>query len=139
MTNHNVLYRIYNKEGALLYVGATTNPSLRFNYHAQNRLWWGEASEIKLQHCGSVDELAEAELTAIQTEKPKFNLLHSKPATWSRKPRQRRAGGGTVFQRSADDMWVGGITINGVQKRVYSRSREECEQKLEALKIEFGC
>ena len=46
--SNNILYRIFDAEQNLLYVGATTNPTLRFQYHAQNRPWWDEASEIKL-------------------------------------------------------------------------------------------
>ena len=138
MSNLNILYRIFDSQRNLLYVGATTNPSFRFSCHAHTRPWWNEASEIKLQHFGSPEELTEAELAAIRNENPRFNLMHSrKPATWSRKPRQKR-GSGTIFQRSSDGLWVGGITVNKQQRRVSARTREECERKLENLKRSVG-
>jgi hypothetical protein len=65
--------------------------------------WWDEASEIKLQRFSTLEELADAEVAAIEGEQPRYNVIHAKhtaPPTSRNKPRGRRAGKrGTVYQR----------------------------------------
>lgn len=131
-----ILYRMFSDDGELLYVGATVNPALRMRAHAQVRDWWEEVGTITLERgFSTLEALAAAELKAIKTEGPKYNLQHAQPATWSRKP--RRSDGCTLFQRSSDKLWIGGVTVNGQQKRVSSRDREECLRKLEKLREKF--
>lgn len=138
-----ILYRIFDASGALLYVGATTNPALRFNGHYHTQPWWDEAVEIKLQRLATVDELAAAELEAIETEQPRYNVLHSGrlPASWARKPR-RSPGNGSIFRRK-DGMWVASIetrTADGRrrQKRRYAKDRKTAELMLDSLKKELA-
>ena len=132
-----VLYRIFDGDNALLYVGATTNPKLRFTDHPRKD-WWTEAALITLEHCGSLDELIAAERCAIETENPVHNVIYSKPAHWARKPRGKR-GDGTVFKR-ADGYWVAGIELtpgpNGKRrlKRFVAADREVAIARCEAFK-----
>jgi predicted GIY-YIG superfamily endonuclease len=138
-----ILYRIHGEYGELLYVGATTNPSLRFNSHYHGQPWWDEATDIKLQRFATADELETAELHAIRTEHPRYNLLHSKPASWSRKPRAPR-GNGSVFRRTTDGMWVASLEVGSTkdgkrrQRRRYAKDRKTAEQKLALLRLEAG-
>lgn len=104
-----ILYRIYDDHGKLLYVGATTNPALRYSAHHHSQPWWDDAAEIKLEHLDSAEELTSAELFAIETEAPEYNLLGVRsPAVWAMKPNKRKKGEGSIFQRS-DGIWVGSL------------------------------
>lgn len=125
-----ILYRVFANDGALLYVGATTNPALRFEDHSRVQPWWPEAATITLQHCFDGDELDTEEAEAIRTENPKYNQMHSKTRRL-RKPR-REAGSGALFQRK-DGMWVGRAVIKGESKAVYSKDRGVAERKLAEL------
>ena len=106
-----VLYRILDSSGTLLYVGATTNPKLRFSAagHAGDKSWWSEVATISLQHFDDLDSLIAAEREAIESENPQHNSVYCKPAHWARKRRSER-GSGTVFQR-ADGYWVAGMEM----------------------------
>lgn len=128
-----VLYRIFGADGSLLYVGATMNPASRLQTHAKLQPWWEEASTIKLEHFASYEALIEAESEAIRTENPKYNQIHSKIPTWTRKPRGPQSEG-TFFQRSSDGLWVGRIIVNGRQKQVTSKKREDAQRKLADLR-----
>lgn len=140
-SNRNVLYRMYDSVGALLYVGATTNPESRFRTHAGTQPWWDEVTDIKVQRFDTWEELAEAEVSAIETEKPKYNLLHSKPSVWSWKPRAGR-GGGTLYRRR-DGVWIGRLELppgpdgKRRQKTVSSKNRLEARRRFEAMKAEY--
>lgn len=72
VTNRNVLYRIFDDDRALLYVGATTNPGGRLRNHARHQPWWDEASTIDLKRFDTFEELAEAEIDAITSEEPRY-------------------------------------------------------------------
>ena len=133
----HVLYRIYDSDDALLYVGATTNPGGRFRFHAASQRWWQVAAKITLEHFDGVDELAAAELAAIKAEDPRFNRMHT-DRPWVGGPR-RRNDETRVFQR-ADGMWTGVVELPAGpdrkrrQRRVYSKDRAEAERKFAELK-----
>lgn len=135
-----VLYRILDSSGTLLYVGATTNPKLRFSAagHAGDKSWWSEVATISLQHFDDLDSLIAAEREAIESENPQHNSVYCKPAHWARKRRSER-GSGTVFQR-ADGYWVAGMEMppgpNGKRriKRFVAADRDVAIQRLELFK-----
>ena len=139
MTDRYILYRVYNDTGELLYVGATTNPGIRFVSHAYSQPWWDEASNIKLQHYPNAAALDAAEIYAIATEGSRYNLIHcNNPSRWgrARKP-HRPKGSGALFQRK-DGMWVASIEVwspdgKRKQRRAYAKDRERAEEKLAAL------
>jgi hypothetical protein len=70
------LYRIFDSEEQLLYVGVSGRRYLgRFYEHEDDKPWWLEARTIRLTHYSTRRESLEAELFAIQTEHPRFNFL----------------------------------------------------------------
>lgn len=74
--NHT-LYRFFNSRGQLLYVGITVNPAARFRDHRQQQRWWDEVRGIGLTQYATREELAAAEIRAIQTEHPAYNVAGS--------------------------------------------------------------
>jgi predicted GIY-YIG superfamily endonuclease len=71
------LYRFYNDESELLYVGLSINPGKRFERHKTEKPWWDDIAHIDLEHFDNLDELRAAERTAIQTERPEHNIRMS--------------------------------------------------------------
>lgn len=141
MNKRNILYRIYGDNDRLLYVGATTNPSLRFVAHQHQTIFWDEATHITLEHFDTPEELFEAEKEAIG-EDPEYNIQHHEWNTLFRQRTQTRRtrGDGTVFQR-ADGNWVAGIQLpwkvtNGKRryKRFVRKTRKEAELALEQFR-----
>jgi predicted GIY-YIG superfamily endonuclease len=74
----NVLYRFYSATGQLLYVGITMNPPRRLKEHRKSKDWWAEVAEITIENHDSRAAVADAERTAIQTEHPRYNIVHAK-------------------------------------------------------------
>lgn len=69
------LYRMYGVMRNLLYVGRSINPGCRLQDHARGQDWWEDVCAIQLEHFDSSDELADAELEAIRTEHPIYNVV----------------------------------------------------------------
>lgn len=81
--NTNTLYRFYSSTGQLLYIGITMNPPARFKSHEGSKDWWSTVSGITVESYGDRTMLAAAERRAIQVEKPKYNIVHNRPAAKS--------------------------------------------------------
>lgn len=81
------VYRAYDADGQLLYIGCTKSPQKRMAQHKYDRRWFADATRFRLS--GPYPEarafLLEAE--AIKAERPLHNYMHLKQS-WC----QRRAG-----------------------------------------------
>jgi excinuclease UvrABC nuclease subunit len=75
----HVLYRMFDAEDHLLYVGLTNNPRNRFSGHSKGKAWWPEVAHIRVETFATRDELIAAEKAAIQTERPWYNITHNDP------------------------------------------------------------
>ena len=69
------LYRMYNADDQLLYVGITQQQVVRFHQHAREKLWWPEVTQIWVEHYPDRPSVIEAERLAIQTERPRYNIV----------------------------------------------------------------
>lgn len=67
------IYRFYDAEQQLLYVGITGQPRERWAKHRRNAGWWASAAFVAVEICPSEWEALAAERAAIQTESPRFN------------------------------------------------------------------
>jgi predicted GIY-YIG superfamily endonuclease len=82
VTKQTSVYRLFDADGDLLYVGIAGNPGRRFEQHRADKPWWGEVSRIDLEHWPTRQEAAEAESQAIREESPRYNIaLRPRPAT----------------------------------------------------------
>lgn len=77
MSDVHVLYRIYDHDAALLYVGITNNPVTRFREHGAAKDWWPRVANIGIVTFHSREELEAAEKTAIRDEKPRYNIANA--------------------------------------------------------------
>ena len=68
------LYRHFDRTGNLLYVGISKCAIRRTAEHHERSKWYGEIDIIKIERFGTKREAEEAEIKAIKTEKPKYNI-----------------------------------------------------------------
>ena len=80
MSNHphadkrSYMYRIFDAQGRLIYVGSTHNPEARIYSHRQVMWWSGTIHRIKIQVFPNRQAAMDAEREAIQTEHPRWNI-----------------------------------------------------------------
>jgi hypothetical protein len=69
------VYRLYNADGDLLYVGLSNGPLDRFRAHAGDKTWWTEVARIDLTHVADGEEAHDLEATWIKDLDPRYNKL----------------------------------------------------------------
>lgn len=86
------LYRFYDRNETLLYVGITGNPRGRLRGHLRSQSWAKEIARATFEHFDTREKVKDAERSAIQTEHPLHNVQHQlKPPKPSKIPRMRRS------------------------------------------------
>lgn len=78
MTKQNYLYRHFDSEGNLLYVGISINPFKRLNEHKQASSWFDKVKNLTIERFESRDQALIAETDAILNEKPIYNIKKTK-------------------------------------------------------------
>lgn len=78
MSDEHYLYRHYDDEGNLLYVGISVSFLARTQQHKENSGWFSEIKSITIEKHESREEAIEAERKAIQEESPLYNIQHSR-------------------------------------------------------------
>jgi hypothetical protein len=80
-SSHSVtdLYRYYDSDGNLLYLGISLNAAKRASEHRKDKHWWNEVATIKIEHLPTGDRalVLEIEADLIKAEKPKYNVVHN--------------------------------------------------------------
>lgn len=74
MSRKTALYRVFDADGALLYVGVGYDPDVRLRQHAATKAWWPEASRHAVTWLESRIAALRAEADAIRTEDPAYNI-----------------------------------------------------------------
>lgn len=68
------LYRFFNADGVLLYVGITENTATRWASHKATKEWWPAVVHKEVEWHGSREVAEEAERQALGTEEPLYNV-----------------------------------------------------------------
>ena len=108
------LYRHFDAEGRLLYVGVAANPLRRLAQHEKHAAWFGAVAEIKIEWFASRPKALRAELSAIGKEQPLHNVVHQVPQA-AAQPDPSDQIGATI---RAINAWLieTGISINTAAK-----------------------
>jgi hypothetical protein len=124
------LYRLFNKDGILLYVGITTQGSNRLEQHADTKSWWPLVTRVDVQHesrrkyvprTGDVRWLTKPirerdEFEAILNEFPVFNI---RGVAWrTRLPSNRNTASEILRNRAEIIGAVARLDDAGVQGRL---------------------
>jgi predicted GIY-YIG superfamily endonuclease len=75
-----VLYRLYDENGQLLYVGVTGDPKTRWKEHRTKMPWWPEVTRRRLELYDTGVEARAAEARAICDEGPLYNRTPGRDA-----------------------------------------------------------
>ena len=67
------LYRYYDADGALLYVGVSKRALYRLTQHQAEKPWHLEIATVKMEHLADRAAALEAEAVAIRDENPRYN------------------------------------------------------------------
>jgi excinuclease UvrABC nuclease subunit len=72
------LYKHYDANGTLLYIGQSTDALRRLYYHQINKSpWIDRVATVEIKHFNSKQAVDNAERCAILTEQPPYNRLHN--------------------------------------------------------------
>src|SRR5438128_154985 len=79
-----VVYRCFDGDGVLLYIGSSRNVERRMETHARTSFWRAHVARVRIQIAPDVFTARQIEAEAIRTENPRFNIHHRKPRSqWS--------------------------------------------------------
>jgi hypothetical protein len=79
MSDQHALYRFFDADENLLYIGITMNPAQRWRAHAHDKQWWHEVADIRIEKQSSRAAALTAEAVAIREECPRYNIVHAAP------------------------------------------------------------
>lgn len=72
------LYRFYDADDVLLYVGISLSAITRANQHRVEKEWWSSVARMDVEHIDGDRAAAElAEREAIKAERPIHNVIHN--------------------------------------------------------------
>lgn len=87
VSTHGDLYRFFDCEGELLYIGLSLNAVARATQHRGDKFWWDDIASMTIEKV-PLAQLAQREAEAIQQEHPLHN--RHRPASSARTVRERR-------------------------------------------------
>jgi hypothetical protein len=71
------MYRHFDGDGALLYVGISGSTIFRTTQHEKQAAWYDDVATITIERFPSREEAAAAEKAAIKSERPIHNKKHA--------------------------------------------------------------
>jgi hypothetical protein len=71
-----VLYRFYDPNDCLLYVGISNNWIQRLRSHEKNSPFFALATRVTIEHYEDRESVERAEIESIRNDKPVFNKMH---------------------------------------------------------------
>jgi hypothetical protein len=117
LNTKTTLYRFYDAEDTLLYVGITSGGPRRWREHEAFPSWWAQVARSTVEHFPDRESAAAAEWAAVLAEGPSHNVrlmgVHvSRPAPAG----YRRHGSGTIV-RMAKGRWGVSLGARGTRKQ----------------------
>ena len=71
------LYRHFDNNGKLLYIGISLSFLNRLGQHAEHAHWFNSIKRVEVEHFETRNDALIAELDAIVKEKPAYNIQHN--------------------------------------------------------------
>lgn len=72
-----ILYRWWDADGRLLYVGKSVSVFARIAAHRRDSAFFAEAATMTMERFETARDLGMAEVSAIRNERPLYNIVHS--------------------------------------------------------------
>ena len=109
--HRTALYRLFDAEGVLLYVGITVHVEQRWIEHERAKPWWPLVTEKRVDWFESRTLALAAELQAIKTEHPVHNVIGTPDAHKRRELAPEEVGGGALRANLAE--YIGRVQHRG--------------------------
>jgi hypothetical protein len=117
------LYRLFDCDGKLLYVGITCNVDSRMSSHASAKPWWGHVVRQDVEWFPDRPTALAAEVNAIVSEAPAHNVRDS---PWAPKPPPRGPHEFTVTEARADFLnIVARVQESGIPAVLFKNKRRQ--------------
>lgn len=71
------VYKMYDRNGELLYIGVSSAAVYRFTQHMETAHWSNDVAKIEIDPPMYCEEAIKQEKQAIKELKPKYNIAHS--------------------------------------------------------------
>ncbi len=81
MTEKTAIYRHYDRDGVLLYVGLSLNPIKRLGQHRVHSLWFYSITRVEIEWAKNREAAADEERRAVRAERPLFNTVYNRPSS----------------------------------------------------------
>ena len=131
------LYRFFDSNDQLIYVGITSRHAERWDEHGKNSAWWLHVDHATISHFQSRTDALHAEAEAIENEKPLYNVSRSKVNSQSRRNRALMSGQLKNAYEALDTQLCWSITeaamLLGVQRQTLARALKT--ERLTPLRI----
>ncbi len=88
------VYKLYDADGRLLYVGVTRHGYRRLNQHAKEKPWWSEVVKAEFEHLPDTRSAFAREAVLIRTASPAYNIAQPRPVAPARRGAPRRVNEG---------------------------------------------
>lgn len=100
--SRTALYRHFDADGALLYVGISCRPITRLKQHEHDSSWAAQIARVSVERFLTRQEALEAERLAIKKERPRHNVIHARDARTCKAIELRFRRGRYTFESSTD-------------------------------------
>lgn len=129
-TRRTALYRLFDAEGRLLYVGIAFNPADRWRGHSSTKFWWHEVSRREVEWRETRGDALRAEAEAILVERPLYNVAGTEepPPAAPPKPKPVRSVNSDQADRE--------LTAAGKRWHKSKAALKEADAELRALLVE---
>jgi predicted GIY-YIG superfamily endonuclease len=74
------LYRLFDADGSLLYVGISYDPWRRIREH-MDKTWWSQVAQARIEKLPSRGHAIDAEARAIRSEHPRWNVAGARTSS----------------------------------------------------------
>ena len=135
---NTALYRLFDVDGELVYVGITNNPAMRWSQHSAYSEWWSRVSSKSVEWHDTRAAAEKAERVAIRCEGPLFNRAHIPCAGMLRDgevARDRSALG--ELDRQKRSSWVN-LRHRQTHRPLFGLIAEELREDIKAGRLRSG-
>lgn len=121
------VYRLYDSQGVLLYVGIANDPGRRMSQHQAEKPWWPQVAHVDIEWHPARLVAERAEQAAIASENPLHNIQHAvaSPVKEIRNPEE---GDAILVTLKDGRTWRGEIT--GITAGGYLYSLDRYDKRL---------
>lgn len=123
------VYRLFDIDGRLLYVGISNNPHARWRSHAHTKPWWGDVVTREIEWHPTREGAEQAETHLVGALRPKWNTAPGMPRRGLPAIAHRRIRRGWTPPQSLLDL----IARYEDEQRTAGCTRDEIEAEIVAV------